>query len=439
MTNKHPKDIPLEDDLGKILDKEEAKDRPARTRLRALIRRRPGIAAAARTLRDLSPKQRLSRVQSTFIFAFQCALAAGVAFYVAVEVIGHVQPFFAPMAGVITLGVNGGKRMRRGFELVLGATLGVGIGDFVIQQIGSGYWQVSVVVLAGILTATFIDRGPMVAIQAANTGVLIATILPPGSGGSTDRMVDALIGGIIGLLVMAIVPRSPLRAARRELSSLISKAALVLDEVAAALELKDGDAIGEALETARGTQSIVEALLSEAKGGSEIVAISPLYWSARRHANSMLRTLEPVDNMVRSIRVLARRAEILVEDGEPVSPELVELVRDLSDALGHLGSVYADGGTRGTRREAVEVPEIVRALQKLASEATPDMIPNHGLSGTTVVAQVRSTIVDALIVCGYSRESAMASLVPTVKEPWHPPEVWGDDPLDLNEGDKPEG
>src|SRR5699024_4883142 len=153
---------------------------------------------------------------------------------------------------IITLGVSGGKRLRRAFELVLGVSLGVGIGDLVIREIGAGYWQIAVVVFTGIVIASFVDRSPMVAMQAANTGVLIATLLPPGSGGSADRMVDALIGGVIGMLVMAIVPRSPLRAARRDLSSLISKSALVLDEVAAAVELGAGGALAEAVETAGG-------------------------------------------------------------------------------------------------------------------------------------------------------------------------------------------
>ena len=428
MSTHRPKDIPLGEDLGEILDKEEAKSRPARARLRALIRRRPGIAAAARSIRDLAPKQRMTRVQVSIIFAFQCALAAALAYFIAIELFGHHNPFFAPMAGIITLGVSGGKRLRRAFELVLGVSLGVGIGDLVIREIGAGYWQIAVVVFTGIVIASFVDRSPMVAMQAANTGVLIATLLPPGSGGSADRMVDALIGGVIGMLVMAIVPRSPLRAARRDLSSLISKSALVLDEVAAAMELGDGDALAEALETARGTQSTVNSLMAESKGGDEIVTISPLYWSARRHSRSMQRALLPVDNLVRNIRVLARRAEIMVEDGEPVSEELVEVVRDLSDALGHLGALYTMGGTRGSRQELVEIPEVIRALQKLASEAKPEIIPNQGLSGLVIVAQVRSAIVDALMVCGYSRPSAMASLAPTVRNPWHPPEVWGEDP-----------
>src|SRR5699024_892471 len=43
MSRHRPKDIPRGEDLGEILDKEEAKSRPARARRRALTRRRPGI------------------------------------------------------------------------------------------------------------------------------------------------------------------------------------------------------------------------------------------------------------------------------------------------------------------------------------------------------------------------------------------------------------
>ena len=72
----------------------------------------------------------------------------------------------------------------------------------------------------------------------------------------------------------------------------------------------------------------------------------------------------------------------------------------------------------------MEIPEIVRNLQRLAAGAGMELAEGAGLSGTVVLAQCRSIIVDALQVCGYSRESAMSALVPTVDRPWQPPELW---------------
>lgn len=397
----------------------------ARARLRHLVRRSPGVRAAANNLSRMAPRQSIIRVRETLIFAFQCSIAAGLAFWTAENIFNHHNAFFAPIAAVISLGVSGGRRTRRSFELVLGATVGVGVGDVVIHFIGSGYWQVSVVVFMAIIAGTFVDRAGMVAIQSASTAVLIATIIPPGTSGAFDRMLDALVGGLLGLFVLATIPNSPLRPARREMATLISKATLVLDDVAAGIEAMDVEVISEALETARGTQTSVNAMLSEAGGGSEVVALSPIYWTAKRHSRSMTRILTPVDNIMRNTRVLTRRAGIMVGDNVRPKEELIALIRGISNELGHLGALYERGGTRGTREEMQEIPEIVHNLQWLAAQASPALAEGAGLSGTVVLAQCRSIIVDALEVCGFSHESAMAALVPTVETPRQPPEVRG--------------
>src|SRR4051794_41664518 len=43
----------------------------------------------------------------------QCAVAAGVAWFVAKDLLGHTAPFFAPVAAVVSLGTSYGQRLRR--------------------------------------------------------------------------------------------------------------------------------------------------------------------------------------------------------------------------------------------------------------------------------------------------------------------------------------
>ena len=191
------------------------------------------------------------------------------------------------------------------------------------------------------------------------------------------------------------------------MATLISKATLVLDDVAAGIEVMDVEVISEALETARGTQTSVNVMLSEAGGGSEVVALSPIYWTAKRHSRSMTRILTPVDNIMRNTRVLTRRAGIMVGDNVRPKEELIALIRGISNELGHLGALYERGGTRGTREEMQEIPEIVHNLQWLAAQASPALAEGAGLSGTVVLAQCRSIIVDALEVCGFSHELSL--------------------------------
>lgn len=386
-----------------------------------------GVRAATESLRRLAPRRGIQRVRTMGIFAFQAAITAGLAFWVATSVIGHPNPFFAPIAGVISIGINSGKHLRRGLEIIIGAAIGIAIGDLVINQIGGGPWQIAVVVFVAIMLATFVDRGPLVPSQAASSAVLVATLLPPGDHGALDRMVDALVGGAIGLIVLAVIPRNPLRAVRREMAGLISKAALVLDDVADGIEDRDATVIRDALETARGTQAAVNAMQSAMTSGDETIALSPIYWSAKRYAMSLNRVLVPVDNVMRNTRVLARRAEILIDDNITPDPEMARTIREIADTLGHLGAVYEEGGSKATREELLKLPELTRRFQIIAGRTDLGIADGSGLSGMMVLGQCRSIIVDALQICGMSRESAMAALKPTVDHPWQTPEVWGGD------------
>ena len=391
-----------------------------------------GVRAATESLRRIAPKRGIQRMRAMGIFALQAALTAGLAFWFATDLIGHEQAFFAPIAGVISIGINSGKHLRRGMEIVIGAAIGIAIGDLVITQIGGGPWQITIVVFVAIMLATFVDRGILVPSQAASSAVLVATLLPPGDQGALDRVVDALVGGIIGLIILAVIPRNPLRAVRREMAGLISKAALVLDDVAEGIEDRDATVIGEALETARGTQAAVNAMQSAMTSGDETIALSPIYWSAKRYATSLNRALVPVDNVMRNTRVLARRAEIMVDDHIVPDPEMAKTVREIADTLGHLGAVYEEGGSKETRQELLKIPELTRRFQIIAGRTDLSIADGSGLSGMMVLGQCRSIIVDALQICGMSRESAMAALKPTVDRPWQTPEVWGGD-------DEPQG
>ena len=391
-----------------------------------------GVRAATESLRRIAPKRGIQRMRTMGIFALQAALTAGLAFWFATDLIGHEQAFFAPIAGVISIGINSGKHLRRGMEIVIGAAIGIAIGDLVITQIGGGPWQITIVVFVAIMLATFVDRGILVPSQAASSAVLVATLLPPGDQGALDRVVDALVGGIIGLIILAVIPRNPLRAVRREMAGLISKAALVLDDVAEGIEDRDATVIGEALETARGTQAAVNAMQAAMTSGDETIALSPIYWSAKRYSTSLNRALVPVDNVMRNTRVLARRAEIMVDDHIVPDPEMAKTIREIADTLGHLGAVYEEGGSKETRQELLKIPELTRRFQIIAGRTDLSIADGSGLSGMMVLGQCRSIIVDALQICGMSRESAMAALKPTVDHPWQTPEVWGGD-------DEPQG
>ncbi|AIK86169.1 FUSC family protein [Corynebacterium glutamicum] len=373
---------------------------------------------------DKSLRNRLLRVRSRLLFIVHSAIGAGVAYWIAVEVIKHGQPFFAPMSAVIILGLSGGDRIKRATELTLGCALGVGLGDLLIMQIGTGYWQIFVVVGLALLVASFVSPAPLVSNQMAIGGILIATMFPPGDGGSIDRMIDAFIGGGVGILVIALLPSSPLDAGRHQVANVLGIAASVLEDVAASLKAKDAAKLNNALEALRRSQASVNKLETAASSGKEATTVSPFLWGDRARVRSLYRILAPVDNVIRNARVLARRAVVLTEDNDTVSDQQIHVIEEIADIALRLSDLYEH---HKEISEALEIPELVNRLRQLGSEVGEDIAEDRVLSAQVILAQSRSIIVDLLQICGMSRESAVAVLVPTSESPAYPPELWDDE------------
>lgn len=370
-------------------------------------------------------RTRSRRLAYAFLPILQCGLAAGLAWFIAFDLLEHPAPFFAPISAAIALGTGMGRRVRRGIELVIGVVVGVGLGDLLIAQIGSGPWQIAVVVIIAMSAAVFLDRGALVGTQAASSAILVATLLPPGSAGGYERMVDAAVGGAVALLLMAIMPVHPLKRVRREAASLLGVASSVLAEVADGLEARDSDRIRAALQDARDTQPAIDTIEEQLAGARELVKLSPFYRRRRPEEVTLAAMLNPMDNGIRNIRVLARRAIVAVDDQVDVPPALGSLLASLSGAVELLAQrVAADP-------DAPTDAEVHRELRAVASRAKRELLFDPGLTETVMLAQIRSVLVDMMQVAGLSKISAVATLPPTVRTPSVEPELqeeWPDSP-----------
>jgi uncharacterized membrane protein YgaE (UPF0421/DUF939 family) len=251
---------------------------------------------------------RLRRWRTTSLPIVQAALAAGLSWLIAVNVVDHRSPFFAPIAAIICLGVTLGQRLRRGIELVVGVTIGIGIGDLLIAAIGTGPWQIALVVALAMSAAILLDGGPVITIQSAVSAVLVATLYLPGETGGATRMVDALIGGVVGLAVVALFPADPLTVAHRDAVRVLDELACALRGVARAIKEGDAKLAAEVLTRARDTPHMVDELRTALETGGEIATIAPIRWRRRPQLERYLTLVTPLDYALRNTRVLARRA-----------------------------------------------------------------------------------------------------------------------------------
>ena len=372
---------------------------------------------------DKSLLSRLKRVRKRLLPILQIGLAAGFAYFLARDVAGHPRPFFAPISVVIIIGMSGGDRVSKSVDMALGCVLGVLVGDLIFYRLGDGGWQIAVIVAGSLLIASFFSSSILVNNQAAIGAILIATIMPPGAEVTgIDRTVDAVIGCLVAMATIALIPQAPMSSARAEVSKVMGIVSSVLDDVATGIQNKDPQVIHEALDMIRGTQTGIDDLAAAIKSGEEASRVSPFLWGTRRYINSLARVIPPVDNAVRTSRVLARRAQVLVEDDDEATQTQVEILDQLSHVCLELSEVY-DVNSRVA--QAKVIPDCVNELRMAAQRAGMDVVPENAvLSAYAILAQTRSLIVDLLMVCGMSRESALATLVPTSTTPKYEPETF---------------
>ena len=350
-------------------------------------------------------KSRLRRLRVSLVPIVQCALAAGASWWIAVEIFDHPDPFFAPIAAVISLGLSLGQRWRRAAELVGGVAIGILVGDLFISLVGEGAWQIMVVVALAMTVAVFLDDGPLVPMQAASSAALVATLLPPGGVAGFHRAIDALIGGLVGILVGALLPVNPASRARRDAAGVLATVRDAARQLATGLRERDEELIAAALESGRGTQAEINKMRSDMTGGREVTRISPLYWGSRMRLDRISATADPIDNAVRNFRIIARRSLGLTQRGVAVQPELIEIIDDLAGAFEVLRAMMmADPGDEPDQADAA------RVIRSIVRKARADLVTNSDLSEAALLAEIRSLLVDLLMTAGLRRSSALATL-----------------------------
>lgn len=356
-------------------------------------------------------RDRVLRLRQRAFLIAQVAVAAAVAYWIAHDLLGHEQPFFAPVAAIISLGMSYGQRLRRVGEVTVGVAIGVLVADLFVRVAGVGLWQIAIVVAGSMAVAVLLDGGPLLVTQAAVQSVFVALVVPTAAQGF-GRWVDALVGGLVALAAAAVAPQSPLRQPRQAAAAVLEELAGVLHEAAESLRSGDRQGAERTLERARATDSILEDLRQAAAEGIEVVRQSPF---RRRHRDQVLGVAalaEPLDRAVRNARVLVRRVAAATRYEEAVPPAYVDLVAGLADIAGRLSDCLEDRGLTADLR-----PE----LQQLAARSSAVAEPAQ-LSSTVVLAQVRSIVVDLLELTGLDEDDALA-MVPRPGEEGPPPET----------------
>src|SRR5215216_1814325 len=349
------------------------------------------------------------RLKSAWLQILQTAVAASLAWFLAVLILGVERPTFAPIAAVIALGLAVGERARRAVELTLGVGFGITITDLLVSLVGVGAVQAGAVVVLAMGLAVFLGGGDLGVKEAAISALIIMiTFRSSQAGFPIERFLEALIGGGTALLINALLPVNPKRMVEEAAYPVFIESAAVLEEVADALEDGDARRAQRAYVKARAIDARVSGLKEAVAAGRETARLAPPRRGSLGHMELYTRAADQIDLTVRDVRALARAALSVVqpEAEDPVPERLPAAIRTLARATAALAAYLQTSGDPPdeTRRLALKAAKEASTLL----EEHEDLASNLGVNA--LVDQIHSSAVDLIGGTGMDRSEALQAL-----------------------------
>jgi len=325
------------------------------------------------------------RLRGRLLAIVQTAAAAVMAWYLAVWLLPDPRPSFAAIAAVIAIGATHGQRAGRALQLVGGVVLGITVADFIIHLIGTGPWQIGVMVVLAMSTAVAIGGGEVLVVEAAVSAILLVALDPGAADGfSPNRILEGALGGAAALAISSFLfPPDPALGAGRAAQAVFVELGRSLERLAIALGAQDARAAERALVDARGIDALMRTVESELAVGRDTARLAPPRRAARVVLDRYERSLDQVDYAVRNTRVLGRHVLRLAREGAEVPGGLPAAIRELAHSVWELAAAY-DAPAHADEARRVAIRAAATGAESLS--AGPDV--------ALVGSQVRAVAVD---------------------------------------------
>lgn len=347
-----------------------------------------------------SLRESTRRVIESIAPAVQITLGAVLAYCLAHFWLGHQTPILALTVCITALGFSRDARPTRILQTAIGMVVGIAISDLALSFLGNGIWQLALVLLVVLLSARFISGSSAFAITAGIQSMLVQ-LLPAPPGGVFIRTIDGLIGGLLALVVTALIPRDPRGLAKTDATKLFEFFLESLATLRLALRDVNTTASNDALRKVRRSQPLIDNWRMSLDSAVAISRISPFLNRYRDELQGQVRLMRGMDLATRNLRVVIRRVDFLLKDGVPRG-----YLGDLCDQLHSAVSLMRQGldDTSALEFAQQELLEIIRQLDPKRF-GIADQIRE-----ASVLLLLRPLVVDLLCASGMAEEDARAEL-----------------------------
>ena len=312
----------------------------------------------------------IKRLRAVWFNLVQTAVAAGLSWYLAHDVLEHPQPFFAPIAAAVSLSTSNVLRAQRAIQMMVGVTLGIGLGSVVQGLLGPGAVPIAVAALVALGAAVFIGggfigHGMMFANQTVVSAILVLALYHGGVG--LERIFDALIGGAVAIVFAVLLfPADPLKVLRDArvgvlgvLHDVLSRAA----DVAVGRKVPPPDWPLTAVDR---VHERLSGLLEARTTARHVVTIAPRRWGLRD-------TIQAADHQAVHVALLAgsvlQLARAVAPDADGCREGLPQTVHTVLVVLG-AATALADPDPVGACAYTVSARHHASELQSGAREKT---------------------------------------------------------------------
>lgn len=351
-----------------------------------------------------------SRWRTDALTIARAATAAALAYFLSGLIWGHEHPFFSSIVAFVIIGFSIEKKVRKVIEMASGVMIGVLLGELARTLLGSGTWQIIVVIFVAGMLARMIDSSVLLGFQASIQALLVM-IMPATPGVTTGgRVLDALTGVTVAILVHLLLSGDPRRIQRKAADRFFRELEDTLVTLTLAARTGDSSVAQAALVTIRKTsQGLTDEWRVANDAANEVATFSP---SALRHADDVHRLqhlLVGSDRAMRNMRVIARReVEFLRAVNGDQHSTLADALLAARDAVSELR--HAVG------HDDVDFTEARRRLRLFSSYLTPELLLKNDkgvrpgraghFEGVTLVIQLRSLAIDLLQATGLTSQDA---------------------------------
>ncbi|MEY4310092.1 MAG: hypothetical protein RLZ71_18 [Actinomycetota bacterium] len=342
----------------------------------------------------------LARVLESIAPILQIVIAALAGYSFSHFVLGHAVPLLSVTVTITALGFTRDARPRRVLETALGMVTGIALSESMLNLFGAGLWQMTVTLLVCLFLARFISGSASFALTVGIQAMLVQLLQAP-EGGVFMRSLDGIVGGVVALLVTALIPRDPRGIARKDSQRLFDVFIESIEALRTATRDVNVAVADETLRKIRRTQPLIDNWRMSLDSAISISRVSPFLIKYKDELQGQVRLMRGMDLATRNLRVVARRIDFLLRDGQK-RPYLADLFDQLSKGVNLL-------------EKGLSKPERLEEAQEIFLEVIHQLDPKqHGIADqireASVVLLLRPMLVDLLCATGMHEDDARAEL-----------------------------